>query len=114
VTFSDAALRLLQAYDFPGNVRELRNLVERALLLADEDLVQPQHLPAQVSGLQPSKADTPSEALLTLAAAEANYLRRALALHQGDRKSLAAKLGVSERVLYRKLAELKPGASAKS
>ena len=49
----------------------------------------------------------PSDRLIPLAEVEENYLRRALALHEGDRRSLARALGISERALYRKLAGLK-------
>ena len=99
---SEEALAGLQAYDFPGNVRELRNVLERASLLADGPEILVEHLPPEVVG-QKGLAVLPEDELLTLEEAEAHYLGRALALHQGDRASLAQMLGVSERTLYRKL-----------
>ena len=105
VGLSAAALTLLRRYGFPGNVRELKNLVERALVLCDGDELLPEHFPARCAE-GPSPGDT-AEAIRPLAEIEADYLRRAVALHDGDRRSLAAKLGVSERALYRKLSRLK-------
>lgn len=46
--FSEEALSLLSAYDYPGNVRELRNMVEYAVMVCPGELVQPEHLPPQV------------------------------------------------------------------
>ena len=110
--FSDEALSCLGQYDFPGNIRELRNIIERAVLLADGDTVEPEHLPSQcqrTSGhsgpITPVPADLSVTA--TLATVERAHLLRAMASHRGDRKSLASQLGISERALYRKLAALK-------
>jgi len=92
----------LQAHDYPGNVRELRNIMERALLMADGDTLLPEHLPPEV-GTHPPPAPVVDE-IVPLATAELRYLQWALAHHDGDRKSLAKRLGISERTLYRKLA----------
>ena len=105
VVISPAALQRLRGYAFPGNVRELKNLVERALVLCDGDTLLPEHLPERCADT--GQGDVEDAAIRPLKDVEADYLRRALALHRGDRKSLARKLGISERALYRKLARLK-------
>jgi DNA-binding NtrC family response regulator len=93
----------LQAYDYPGNIRELRNILERAMLMADGDRLLPEHLPPELAG--DARADLPAaDVIVPLETAELRYLQWALAHHGGDRKSLAAQLGISERTLYRKLA----------
>jgi transcriptional regulator with PAS, ATPase and Fis domain len=107
VTFSDDSLENLRRYDFPGNIRELRNIVERALILADDGIVRPKHLPDRCRVRSDSaKLESPSR-IVPLKEAEQRYLRKALASYQGDRKKLAAALGISERALYRKLAALR-------
>ncbi|WP_018138857.1 MULTISPECIES: sigma-54-dependent Fis family transcriptional regulator [unclassified Thioalkalivibrio] len=115
-TMEDDAIRVLEGYAFPGNVRELRNILERAALLADGGPIRPEHLPGPVRQ-QATRAESgaagegyaelvhPRE-LRPLDQIEREYLRHALAVHQGDRRSLARRLGLSERSLYRRLREL--------
>lgn len=110
---SDAALACLMNYDYPGNVRELRNILERATLLCDGDTIGPDHLPAEVLGRgmaaeggSAPMPDAPTRPA-TLAELEGAVLQRRLAEHRGNRKSLAAELGISERTLYRKLRKLR-------
>ncbi|MCX8085991.1 MAG: sigma-54-dependent Fis family transcriptional regulator [Rhodocyclaceae bacterium] len=112
---SDAALGCLMAYDYPGNVRELRNVLERATLLCDGETILPEHLPLEVQtagndgAAKVGAGGTASvpQATATLAELEAAVLRERLAAHRGNRKSLAAELGISERTLYRRLRRLK-------
>ena len=125
---SESALRLLQTQDYPGNVRELRNLLERTALLCDGDTVEASHVQqALLSGRRPSSgprvdsqvgdAGTTNTALsrltgLTLAPGALRTIERAalqqwVSDHQGSRADLADKLGISERSPYRKLKALK-------
>ncbi|MEW6164699.1 MAG: sigma-54-dependent Fis family transcriptional regulator [Pseudomonadota bacterium] len=114
---SDAALAALVAYDYPGNVRELRNVLERATLLCDGHTIQLEHLPDDVRngtvlekvspGGTPVPAATRAAPPPTLEELEAAMLRERLTLHRGSRKALADELGISERTLYRKLRNLK-------
>jgi two-component system response regulator HydG len=109
--FSEEAIACLRGYDFPGNVRELRNVVERAVLLCDGDLIGPEHLPSEcfpgASG--GFTAQCGAMTLLPLEEMERNYLRLVLATFQGDKRELAERLGVSERTLYRKLQGVREG-----
>jgi DNA-binding NtrC family response regulator len=105
--FHPDTLAALASYSFPGNVRELQNVVERALLLAQDATVLPEHLPDEVllEAAGTPAQDRPLE-IVSLAEAERRYLRWALATFSGDRRALARRLGLSERTLYRKLSEL--------
>jgi two-component system response regulator HydG len=71
--------------------------------MADGDTLQAEHLPPELAG--EAAAGMPGvDAIVPLETAELRYLNWALAHHDGDRKSLAEQLGISERTLYRKLA----------
>jgi DNA-binding NtrC family response regulator len=102
---SAAALALLRSYDYPGNARELANIIERAVIVADgkrleeEDL--PQGLSAAVSA-QRQKAKPPS-----LAELEAAYIAETLAATKGNKTECARILGISRKNLYEKIARYK-------
>ncbi len=98
-----AALAALQDYPFPGNIRELRNLLERAILLTDGDTIGVEHLTEELTQTGQPGAALPTDDLLPLEEVEHRYLTWALRQVHGDKKQLAMRLGISERTLYRKL-----------
>jgi DNA-binding NtrC family response regulator len=103
VLAAEALLRL-QEHDYPGNVRELRNVLERAALLTDGTTIRRAQVDqALASDLQMRRAPAPTAADLSLRDVEDSVLRAQLASHQGSRADLARRLGISERSLYRKL-----------
>jgi DNA-binding NtrC family response regulator len=95
----DEALAALKRYAFPGNVRELRNLLERARLFADEGVIRLRDLPEDVLGTQAAAALPRAKGQ----DADKARLSHALATFQGTREELARHLGLSERTLYRRL-----------
>lgn len=94
-----AALAMLQAYDFPGNVRELRNLLQRAVLTCRDGVIRAADLHL------PTAATTPTAlpGAQPLAEVERSHIRALLDVHAGHRSRVAAALGITERTLYRKL-----------
>lgn len=100
LALSAQAMQKLERYDYPGNVRELRNLLERASLMCDGDTITPDHLPDALDLATPSMravgAAPPSDEKLVAAPAYA-----------GPRKMLAKSLGLSERTLYRRINALR-------
>jgi DNA-binding NtrC family response regulator len=99
---SAGAERVLAAYDWPGNVRQLRHVVERALVLADGDEFTPADLPPELRDVEARLTD---RAALTLAEMERRHIARVLADVGGHRARAAQLLGISERNLYRKIHE---------
>jgi two-component system response regulator HydG len=100
-------LAALEAYPFPGNVRELQNVIERSCLLAGSETILPEHLPEEVlAAARDGAAEQRPNDIVPLEEAERRYLRWALATFPGERRELARRLGLSERTFYRKVQNL--------
>ncbi len=94
----------LLSYSYPGNVRELLNILERAQLLSGSGVMRPEHLPDDVRVAAKELNPLPiTDHIVPLAEVETRYLRWAAATFQGQKRLLAHRLGLSERSLYRKL-----------
>ena len=98
VRIAAEAMAALRAYPFPGNVRELRNLIERALLLTDGDTLTEEAL-----ALPAPTPERVAVAADSFAGVEQTLIQQTLARLGGDRAAAARALGISERTLYRKL-----------
>ena len=112
VELDDEALDCLQKYHYPGNIRELRNILERALLMARGGKITLRHLPQICeNGSLVSFSAARFSKLIPLEKLEEDYLRWALRRHRGDRSELAKLLGIGERTLYRKIEKLNEDSS---
>jgi DNA-binding NtrC family response regulator len=96
---SAAALAALEKYDFPGNVRELRNLLERALVYAFGPEIRPEDLPAPVRDFG---RDAGKSAKLTLRELERAHIAEVLDFTRGRKSKAAAILGISRKALLEK------------
>jgi transcriptional regulator with PAS, ATPase and Fis domain len=105
VGVSDAAMAILMAYDYPGNVRELENVIEHAFVLCRGGLIEPQHLPATLPVSPSRRAGRPTGAL-TLREFEALHIADALRRHDGNRAAAARELGINPSTLFRKIKAL--------
>jgi transcriptional regulator with PAS, ATPase and Fis domain len=106
-TFTPPALAALEAYDFPGNVRELSNMVERAVVVSSGTRVEAADLPDSLHAavaLQQKRIRRQ-----TLAELEADYITETLAAAKGNKSEAARLLGISRKNLYEKLARYKKG-----
>ncbi len=107
------AMAQMQAHDWPGNIRELRNVLDRARLFADDGIVRAEHLPESLNPGSPSATSRLSPLALPAATRAVMpprqgdigdaELRQLAEAFQGTRKELARQAGLSERTLYRRL-----------
>ena len=110
--------RCCSAYDWPGNVRELQNVLERALVLASQDVIGPEHLPAEIrqqdatrtvgAATRRRRAQEEPAPLLPLADVERHHVLRVLRAMDGSRERTARVLGISRRTLTRMLQRWRP------
>jgi DNA-binding NtrC family response regulator len=100
---SPSAMRLLKLYSWPGNIRELRNVIERLVVTVREKVIQPVHLPLEVQASR-EEARTMVVTLGTaLEEIERDVIRRTLAEVTNHREKAAALLGISPRTLQYKI-----------
>jgi PAS domain S-box-containing protein len=96
------ALRVLMDHDFPGNVRELQNVVEHAFVLSPGTLIRTEHLPEAIHGVGIPDATAGA----TLKDQERSFILKTLARNGYDRLATARELGIHRSTLYRKIRKL--------
>jgi DNA-binding NtrC family response regulator len=101
-SISEDALRYLKSHDFPGNVRELANIIERAAIVADGPRIEVADLPDSLRVAAELRAR--GNRRPTLAEVEAEYVRDVLAAVKGNKAEAARILGISRKNLYERLA----------
>lgn len=105
---SDEALDLLMRYDFPGNIRELENIIEYAFILCHGGLIMPEHLPEPFSSKK--QEDTipdilPLDKPMSLKDVERMAIVHSLRRNKGKRMACCRELGISKDTLRRKIAQ---------
>jgi DNA-binding NtrC family response regulator len=112
LALSPAALRVLQAQPWPGNVRQLRQWIERAVLVSRRDVLEPADLEA-ITAMEARGAPRdplPPVGSMTLDEIERAMIVKSLAHHAGNLTKVAASLGMSRPALYRRLEKFGIGA----
>ena len=107
---SDAVLQMFNSYHWPGNVREMRNTLERAVIVCEGSLVEPRHLPPNFgsSGIRPAAGDGEGirlEVGTTVEQAEKMLILKTLATTNNNKTRAAEILGISLKTLHNKLKE---------
>jgi transcriptional regulator with PAS, ATPase and Fis domain len=104
VGVSDQALRLLLKHDYPGNIRELENIIEHAFVLCKGDRIDLDCLPKEIT--EDQKIENPSMALqeeTPLEKAETEVIEKILKKYDGNRIKTAQELGIDRTTLWRKI-----------
>ncbi len=105
---TNEAMAVLLDYDYPGNVRELENILQHGFVLCSGNEIETRHLPTELRGATP-KTDSPTRqfngqaGLETIEQMERYMIERALMRHGGNKTASARELGIGKRTLYRKL-----------
>lgn len=104
-TLSDEALKLLLNYHFPGNVRELEHIIERAIIFSDNNLIEAEDiiLPSKTTSKYLNNLTSIPEDLVTLEDIEKWYIKKILNQNNFDRTKTAIQLGISIKTLYNKI-----------
>ena len=100
---AEESLRMLERYPWPGNIRELRNVLERATILSRGEVLKPEHF----SWLQAAPSHEMMGRPNTLEEVEKNLMLATLDTSSGDVEMAARKLGISRATLYRRLKEIR-------
>ncbi|MGL1931307.1 MAG: sigma-54 dependent transcriptional regulator [Desulfotalea sp.] len=99
-SMDESAMEVIANYDWPGNMRELKNTIERASILAQNYLITKHCLPPDLLELN---KEGPG---LSLKSVEQEHILKILKFHQGNKQKTADTLGISRKTLYRKLENL--------
>jgi len=106
-TLAEDAQLTLMRYGWPGNIRQLMNVVQNMIVVTEGDKIEMRHLPEEVrtGGVEAEAEGTNIPANLTLDQIEKQAIRNALRIAKGNREAAAKMLDIGERTLYRKLQE---------
>ena len=102
---SSRVLEILTAHNYPGNIRELENIIEHAWVMCDTDVIEPHHLPHELTNAEVSTARRVATTR-GLNRLEADYIRQVLRRHGGNRGAAARELGIHRTTLQRKIKRL--------
>ncbi|MFQ6104904.1 MAG: helix-turn-helix domain-containing protein [Candidatus Glassbacteria bacterium] len=100
---SQESIECLENFDWPGNIRELKNVIQRAALVCDTKEILPKHLPQRLVQSKKHAHTITFEVGTPLRIIEREMVLHALEVAKGNRKKAAELLGISRRAIYNKL-----------
>ncbi|MEP6715185.1 MAG: sigma-54 dependent transcriptional regulator, partial [Terriglobia bacterium] len=103
VKLTESGLRTLRDFTWPGNIRQLQNVIERLTILSPNERIDAESVQDALSAMEPKEGGGE-----TLAGTETEQIRRVLAATGGNKSRAAAILGIERKTLYRKLERMKP------
>jgi two-component system response regulator AtoC len=102
-SFSRDVFHAFNSYDFPGNIRELKHMIERAVILADGDIITLDHLPEKLRSEKKKRHLDENSSFPTIQQMEQNHILKAVEITQGNKTKASELLGISRAALWRKL-----------
>ncbi|HOT29963.1 MAG TPA: sigma-54 dependent transcriptional regulator [Candidatus Ozemobacteraceae bacterium] len=107
LAMSDEAMRVLSSYEWPGNIRELKNVIERSIVLSRGQVIEPEDFPEKLRQQSPSFGDHQmrEEQIMTLEEMERMYVRKVLEYTGGNKLQAARLLNIDPKTLRTKLAD---------
>ncbi len=103
---SEEAMDMLKAYDWPGNIRELENAIERAIVLTKNELLMPEDFPPSIKRSEHTRGYMQIPFGMTMDDIEKMVIAETLSRTRGDKVMAAKLLGIASRTIYRKLKEM--------
>lgn len=106
ISLTKEAIKWLQNFDFPGNIRQLKNLVERTVLISPHDLLTAEDFMQNINPMNPTTTDSsdlPAVGSLTLDEMEKEMIMKAMTHHSNRISKVAKSLGLTRSALYRRL-----------
>ena len=100
---SDEVMAFLMGYGFPGNIRELENIIEHAFVMCKGEMIELRHLPPELIESSKETILREKEVSKPLQTAEAEVIRKALERNKGNRLRTARELGINRSTLWRKI-----------
>lgn len=103
VKFTSEALNFLKSLPFPGNIRELKNLIDRTILVSGKTIIDAPDIKNQLSDAVTGTLVNSNLSNMTLDEIEAQTIRQCIEKHQGNLSKTAEALGISRSALYRRM-----------
>lgn len=100
---SPQALQIFESYTWPGNIRQVEHIIERASIIAGNNKIQPEHLPLEMANNYEARVIQTIHGWPTLAEIEKRYIAKVLGHCNGKKRNAAKILGIGNNTLWRKL-----------
>ncbi len=100
---SKEAMEIILSYQFPGNIRELENVIEHAFVFCNESIIEPRHLPLALRSIDAMCSSKELSSINNMDELEKMFLKSIIIEYGGDKTKVAQKLGIHRATLFRKL-----------
>lgn len=107
IALSSDAIRALQGYHWPGNVRQLRNVIERAIVMSKKETIDLSDLPDEFHLINSPEVDNESNGMKTIKELEKNAILEALRKCRGNKSKASKILGISRKAFYKRLKDFR-------